>query len=129
TMGYPVIRTESGEGSRLTIRYAESYTLPPVVQFPVKGVRDDSLNYRLMGYEDIYYPPAWENVYEPFWFRTFRFIRIEAEVGNEPLILFKPEYIETGYPLEVHSEIRSSEKWIEQFWDISVRTLRRCMHE
>lgn len=129
TTGYPIIRTRKGLGSKLTIRYAESYSLPPVVQYQVKGVRDDCENFRLLGYEDSYRPSSGDDVYETFWFRTFRFIRIEAEAGPEPLVLMKPEYVETGYPLEVKSEIHSEEHWVGRLWDISIRTLKRCMHE
>ena len=129
TTGYPILKTMNGAGSKLTIRYAESYSLPPVVQYPLKGIRSDCENYRLLGFEDTYRPASGSNTYEPFWFRTFRFIRIEAEVGAEPLTIQRPEYIETGYPLDVKSSIQSSESWIGPLWDISVRTLKRCMHE
>ena len=129
TTGYLTIKTFGGTGSRISIQYAESYTLPPVVQHPVKGIRDDCGNFKLEGYEDIYLPSGNYDTYEPFWFRTFRFVRLEVEVGEEQLIIFKPCYHETGYPLEVISYIESDEKWIKQLWDVSIRTLQRCMHE
>ena len=44
---------------------------------------------------------AQERTFENFWFRTFRFVRIEATAGEEPLRLAMPEFLETGYPLEV----------------------------
>ena len=43
--------------------------------------------------------------------------------------LDETEHVETGYPLEVKSEIHSEEHWVGRLWDISIRTLKRCMHE
>lgn len=127
--GYFILKTSGGKGSKVSIRYAESYSLPAVIQYPLKGVRDDSKNYRLLGYEDYYYPSGEDEVYEPFWFRTFRFVRIEAEVCGEPLILLKPGYDEVGYPLEAGTKIAADVEWIGSLWEISLRTLKRCMHE
>ena len=59
----------------------------------IKGVRDEiSEGSKLLGDSDIYNVAGIGNldnaeVYEPFWWRTFRFVRLEIEVGNEPIIL------------------------------------------
>ena len=37
--------------------------------------------------------------------------------------------METGYPLEIQSEVKTSDKSLDDIWDISARTLKRCMHE
>ncbi len=127
--GYLNIRTEGGVGSKVKITYAESYSKASEGQYPLKGVRDDAEHYELSGYEDIYYPVEGEFVYEPFWFRTFRFIRVEVMVSDQSMVLYPPYYYETGYPLEVISKIETNEKWTSDLWDVSVRTLKRCMHE
>ena len=129
TTGYFILKTRAGSGSRIRIRYAEKYTLPTNEGYRLKGKRDDSLNFRLLGCQDTYFPSGGCDLYEPFSFRTFRFVRLEVEVGEEPLCLFKPEYVETGYPLEVLSAIESDTDWVKAFWDVSIRTLQRCMHE
>lgn len=67
--------------------------------------------------------------YEPFWVRTLRFLRITITAGDEAVVLKVPRMIQTGYPLEVSSEISSSEAWVEQLWNICVRTLKNCMLE
>ena len=38
-------------------------------------------------------------------------------------------YEETGYPLQVQTEVTTSDNTLADIWDISERTLRRCMHE
>lgn len=128
TTGFLRLPVTGGMGSRITIRYAESYS-EAEGRIVRKGQRDDWENYRLIGHEDEYRPSGGADVYEPFWFRTFRFIRIEVETGAEGLTLDRPCYTETGYPLETHSTVTASEQWVGQLWDISVRTLKRCMHE
>ena len=38
-----------------------------------------------------------ETVYEPFWYRTFRFLQIEIDAGEEDVTFFRPTYHRTGY--------------------------------
>ena len=52
TTGHPSLEPGRDWG-KLTIRYAESYSLPRL-SVPGKGVRDDCENSRLLGYEDSY---------------------------------------------------------------------------
>ena len=66
---------------------------------------------------------------EPYWFRTFRYIKVTVKNGGEPLFLDRFEYLETGYPLEVRTHAETSDRTLAPVWDISLRTLRRCMHE
>ena len=65
--------------------------------------------------------------FEPFWYRTFRFIAIEMDETNVELI--SASYRETGYPLAVETYVESSEPWVREVWELCVRTLRRCMNE
>ncbi len=117
-----------GAGACVTVRYAESYARREGRHL-MKGRRDDWEHYELIGHEDEYRPSGGEDVYEPFWFRTFRFLRIEVETADEPLTVGIPSFVETGYPLEAVSRVESPESWVGALWEISVRTLRRCMHE
>lgn len=126
--GYFCLKLEGGAGSRIVIRYAESYSKKTDDSF-VKGKRDDSLNNSLFGYEDVYISSGQQDTYETFWFRTFRFVRIEVETGENGITIFEPWFFETGYPLEEISQVESSVEWIKPLWDISIRTLKRCMHE
>jgi hypothetical protein len=48
---------------------------------------------------------------------------------EEPLILKAMDYEETGYPLRVSTSVTTSDESLEKIWEISERTLRRCMHE
>ncbi len=134
TTGYFHLPVEGGKGSCITITYAECYSLEnPGKLFTIKGVRDDTEHYHLLGHHDIYRPSGEAETYEPFWFRTFRFIRIEVQTGGEALTLYRPSYTETGYPLNVETHLQSKDNtvnsWIPAVWEMSLRTLQRCMHE
>jgi hypothetical protein len=91
----------------------------------------DHKKFTLDGFKDIYRPSGDKDRYEFFWWRTFRMVRIEISVSDEALVLHPIKYRETGYPLEVKTgpDVDSSASWIRTLWDISLRTLRRCMHE
>jgi len=120
-----------GKGSRIVLTYAESYSVEAIGSGTrlVKARRDDAVNGRIAGNRDEVIASGRDQVYEPFLFRTFRFLRMEVQVGEEPLTLSLPTLRETGYPLEVKSSISASADWMAPIWDMSVRTLRRCMHE
>ena len=129
TTAYLTTRMKGGKGATVTFRYAESYANEGENSTLEKGRRDDSINYAFVGHEDTFYADGRDVSYEPFWFRAFRFLRLEIETGNEPLEIKRPLLLETGYPLPVHTTFSSSDKSLEAVWDISLRTLRRCMHE
>lgn len=130
TTGYLNMELEGGKNSRIRTIYAESYSYKTPGRFKVKGIRSDSQGKEISGYEDIYYPSGEKETYETFWWRTFRFIKLVVETSGDILKITKYNYIETGYPLEAKSWVESKKSaWIKPFWDISKRTLQRCMHE
>lgn len=67
-----------------------------------------------------------EMIFEPFWFRCFRFIKIECE-GEIEISLEK--LTEVNYPLDIRTDYDFGRDDDNGLWDISVRTLQRCMHE
>lgn len=128
TTGYPIMKMQGGAGSSIRIRYSESYYKMQDGTYR-KDIRDDAEHGVIIGHEDEYLPSGQTDTYEPFWFRTFRFIQLEIDTGWEALHLEPPFYLETGYPLEVKTSVQSTTPWINGVWDISLRTLRRCVHE
>ena len=126
TTAYIELPVIGGENAEIYIRYAECYTGETLTD---KGDRADCVNFRLDGHQDVYCPCGDTETYKPFWFRTFRFIRIEVKTYEYSLCLEKPKLTETGYPLEQNSFFTSSEPELNTLWEISARTLQRCMHE
>ena len=119
---YIKLRIQSGRG-KIRLIYAESY----VDEKGEKGVRDDASG-RLTGITDVILAAGAPLAWDSFWFRTFRFIRVEVEAETE-LTLAMPAFLETDYPLPVSTLPTLTPDWADQLWRISLRTLNRCMHE
>ncbi len=120
TSGYPVFRFRGAPGSRARIVYLEKFT--------GDGLRKDDVEHGdYDGITDTLVLNGDEVTFEPFWYRTFRFIAIEMDEAAVKLL--SASYRETGYPLAVESFVDSSEPWVCEVWELCVRTLRRCMNE
>lgn len=126
-----------GKDAEVSLLYAEAYVQDGFVgpeHIPVKADRMDKEHGHLQGYEDLYHVAGFGSeteyeVYEPYWFRTFRFVRLHIRTGKEALRLHILDYEETGYPLQIESYVATSDPSLQQIWEISARTLKRCMHE
>ncbi len=137
--GYLSLRMTGGKGSVVKILTSECYVQEGKAEngspdMPLKGDRCDWVKGHLQGFTDIYFAGGYGDeqqpeIYEPFWFRTFRFVRLEIEAGIEDCIITGFDYLETGYPLKAVTEASASDQSFPAIWDISLRTLRRCMHE
>ncbi|MCF7942277.1 MAG: alpha-L-rhamnosidase N-terminal domain-containing protein [Spirochaetia bacterium] len=136
--GFVMLAVSGGTGSIISMLCAECYEDEPI-EIPWqrnKGIRDDAVNGRLYGDSDQYVVAGvgtgsdrqYER-YEPFLFKTFRYIRLEISVGEEPLTLHSFQYRATGYPLDTQAEFRCSDSMLNTLWDMSLTTLERCMHE
>ncbi|MCF0106070.1 MAG: hypothetical protein HUJ53_04860 [Holdemanella sp.] len=123
---YLKLVTSYGKGSKIQILQSESY----YQEDHVKRDRMDFIHGHLEGYSDLYSPSGNEKeVYEPLWYRTFRYVQLTIETKDEDLILHSFDFKERGYPLEIKSHVKTSDDTLDAIWDISERTLRRCMHE
>ena len=134
---YLHLALEQGAKAQISILQLEGYVLGGErvdLKVPVKGNREDYKAGFLAGFTDHYICAGFgtkesPEVYEPFWFRTFRFIRFEMKTYEEPLVLRNFTYTETGYSLNVQTKADASDERFKKIWEISERTLRCCMHE
>ena len=137
--GYLRLLVSAGEKSVIRILQAESYgtvdaqsnSYMPDVH---KTDRTDWQHGTLTGFSDIYTvggfgTPEQPEDYQPFWFRTFRFVQLDITTGDVPLTIHAFDYRETGYPLDVKTQVTVSDESLAPVWEISLRTLKRCMHE
>ena len=135
--GYISLVLSAGKSADITLTYAEAYVQEEHVgqdHVALKKDRLDQKNGHLEGYQDNYHAAGLgtqddPEIYEPFWFRTFRFVQLHIKTGAEPLTLQRFDYQETGYHLEVSTSEKTSDESLSDIWEISERTLRRCMHE
>ncbi|QDS72372.1 hypothetical protein FKW77_008344 [Venturia effusa] len=137
TTGFLSLRFRGGRGAKLRILCSEGYEKDLGVEkspFPLprgKSDRCDHISGRLYGTEDYFVVGSSSriNTFEPFWFRTFRYVQLQITSGEEELTLLGFDYRETHYPLEISTRIDVSNPEMESLWNISLNTLKNCMHE
>ncbi|KAH7198936.1 Six-hairpin glycosidase-like protein [Fusarium flagelliforme] len=133
-------------GAKMIITYSESYedtpTLVPYLRR--KGNRIDTAR-SLFGPQDIYnfqgqegnldlgyYESEHEDeVYVPFHWRSFRFLRISLWAGSSGLTLRGIDIETVHYPLDVLSNVSASpsDTDVKGLYHTSIRTLQNCMHD
>ncbi len=127
TTAYFRIGLQGGRGAKVRILYAESYFQRREDGSVYKGVRDDPSGFLDGMYDEILVGSS--GVYEPFRFRTFRFVEITVEAGEEPLTLLPQPYIETAYPLENTKRPQFKNTREQRLYDVAFRTLQLCVHD
>ena len=141
--GYPTISFAGGKDAEIEILYSEGYAIPqpgpesPGDAYPLPSVKKDRTDWKngtLLGTVDHYQVGGYgtkelPEEYTPFLFRTFRFIRVRVTTKDQGMSLVGYRYLSTGYPLEVKTHLKTSDETMNRIWEISVRTLKRCMHE
>lgn len=105
----------------IKIIYSECYSFDDG-----KRKRDD-LSGKLDGYYDLIHTAKNDFHYETYWFRAFRFIRIETKNPKQVLKSIKAYRI--SYPLEIEASFNCSDEALNKMMPISINTLLCCMHE
>ncbi|KAF7556061.1 hypothetical protein G7Z17_g1762 [Cylindrodendrum hubeiense] len=131
--------TPAAAGSTLRVTYSECYEDEPrVIPFNRrKGDRQDSTK-KIFGPSDYYKfggvtsplleyraRRSDEEAFQPFHFRTFRYMALDIEVHADAALVFKGiDITETTYPLQVKGSFDTNETWTKDLWDVSIRTLQ-----
>lgn len=119
--------TMRGEiGKTVKIIYGECYHSLDPEGHVTKGLRDNSENGVLDGPYDLVDTNGSEQIFSPFWYRAFRYIRIEYSGDFD---LLEAHYSEHHYPLHVTGSFVSSDEQLNQIWNVSINTLQCCMQE
>ncbi len=121
TCGY--IRMQARGKGNITVTYGECFVKGDKDNFE-KGDRTDT-TLTLLGHDDTFEVDGNLN-FESFWFRTFRYVKI-ACTGDVEVVKF--DYAETGYPVEIAENYDFGNDRNNALWEISARTLKRCMLE
>lgn len=102
------------------IIYSECYTVDDC-----KKLRDD-VNGVLNGYYDTVISDHAAS-YSPFWFRCFRFIRIEAE--NIDKLLGSVKARRWNYPVDLQGSFECSDDYYNRMQKVSINTMLCCTHD
>ena len=122
---------------RLKVMYSEGYEqLDPTRAYPffrTKRDRLDASNGHIIGpFDDVTLSiePGETTTWEPFWFRTFRLLRVEMTVLKGVVELESFTATQVNYPLDVKAAWKEPRNEpAEKIWDVSIRTMRNCMFD
>ena len=67
--------------------------------------------------------------FQTLWFRTYRFVQLEIETGDEALRLHDLHGIFVGYPFKLAARFDSDLAWLADMWEINWRGARLCAWE
>lgn len=130
---FPILEGIGGEGREIRITYAEALgrwvTTARGRVWRKSGVRDDVAHDEPHGYRDTITLRPGAFRWEPFYWRAFRWVRIEVMPGPAPVTLTDLRYRLCVHPQRCQASVDASDPQAKQIFDVSVRTYRMGAHE
>ena len=135
TTAYPRLTVSGGKGAKIRITYSEALydnkqqkgDRDAKVFIDENGVRTVR---RALGLTDRFLPDgAPHRVFEPLWWRTWRYLDLDIETAGDPLTLESLTANFTAYPFKQRATFHSPDPDLDKIWDISWRTARLDAHE
>lgn len=134
---YPALVLSGGAGSRVEMTYVESLydpkgkstdpQGPARIRFPDRSTVGDGL---ALGLTDTFIPDgSARRRFQPFWWRTWRFVEIKVKTAAAPLTIDGFESWETGYPFTQRGRFVSSDPELNEVWRIGWMTGLLDAHE
>jgi alpha-L-rhamnosidase len=118
---YPKFEFTGSPGTEVRISYAEAARASDGSE----GDRNDVRGKKVSGYHDRVRLGEGKTVFEPLWWRTWRYLQIDADGPAAASLSVE----KTGYPYAVESRFECSEPWVERLWEVGIRTARLCAGE
>ena len=124
------LRLSAKSGSVVRVIYSECYVQFDEQGHPYKARRDDSSrpSSGLPGVFDTIHTVGHPQTFAPFWYRSFRFIRIEYDPDAD-FRLTDIAYAPYAYPLRCTGSFTCSDPRLNEMWEVSRNTVLCCMHE
>jgi alpha-L-rhamnosidase len=129
TNAHPVLAFSEGRGANIRLTYAESLYEPRGNNN--KGHRDLVEGKIMKGQQDLLLCDGGSNrVYSPLWFRTYRYLRLEVETGEQPLRIHDLYGRYNGYPFRQRAQFDAEgDASLADIWTASWRTALLCAGE
>ena len=126
TIGYPIIITSKGENSQVKITYSEAL----YDDTGKKGNRNEIEGKTIQGYSDIILPDGGdERLIKTTWLRTYRYVQIDIETKDNPLVIEDFYGIYTAYPFKQKASFSSTDSKLTDIWEVGWRTAQLCAGE
>jgi hypothetical protein len=130
TTAYPILTVSGGKGAKIWLTYSEAL----YDKNGHKGDRDDVSNRTARGLRDSFVPDGGQHrVFEPLWWRTWRYLDLDIQTGDEPLTLESLNAAFTAYPFKKLASFETTDPVLgpdlAKIQEISWRTARLDAHE
>jgi alpha-L-rhamnosidase len=117
---FPRFTLQGAKGTKVKLTFAEGFFQPN----GQKGHRDKIEGKKMWGYQDELVLDAEPRTFETAWWRTYRYLRIEADALVQVQAV---DAFETGYPIEEAAKFTAD--GTDKIWEVAVRTVERCAGE
>lgn len=122
---YPDLRVSGGRDATIKLTYAEAL----IDAKRRKGLRSEVGDRTIRGLNDRFVADGQARTFSPLWWRTWRYLEIEVETADQPLVLEGLDVHETGYPFRQVAKFSSDDPALDRIWAIGWRTARIDAHE
>lgn len=140
TTGFPELVISEGAGSRLKITYAEalllqggSTTASSSDHFSPgdrKGNRNLIQGKEILGYYDLITADGGSHrKFKPLSRKTFRYVQLDIETGQQELIIEDYYNVKTVYPFEERASFKSDDTRLDRIWEAAWRTIENSSGE
>ena len=127
TMGYPEMLVSGGKDAHIQAMYSENMI---VKNHAPKGDRKDIEGKKFGGIRDVFIPDGGKNrLFKPTYIRAFRFIQLDIETKDEPLVIEKYYHITCNAPIELKAKLETGNPQIDWMMDAGWRTVSVCAQD
>jgi hypothetical protein len=124
TNAFPTFTFSGGAGARVRITYAEALYEDDLW---TKGNRNQIERKVIVGRQDTVFTDGSENqVFTPLSYRTYRYVQIDLDTGDEPLTWEDVSAVAVGYPFDLRAKVRMPEPQVDTLLEVGWRTARLC---
>jgi hypothetical protein len=126
TTAYPDLVVSQGKGAVVKITYAEAL----VDAQGHKGNRNETANRSILGLNDTLVADGGaDRAWTTLWWRAWRFVQLDIQTGDEPLVINSAGAHYSGYPFKERASLEASDPVLGRIWETGTRTARMNAHE
>jgi alpha-L-rhamnosidase len=126
TTAYPALTVTGGEGSTVRLTYSEAL----VNDKDEKGNRNQIEGKHITGLQDEFLPGGCHSCeFMPLAWRTWRFLQLDVQTGDQPLQIEKLSAWFTAFPFNVRAHFKSDSDFLTPIWDVGWRTALLDAHD
>ena len=126
TMGYPELIVSDGEGASINVVYSEAL----YNENKEKEHRDKVEGMHIWGVEDFFVPDGGDNrLFRPLWLRGYRYVQLNIETKNDPLVINDYYHVFSAYPLQRKGNFASNIPEHEKMTDLGWHSIKITTQE